>query len=385
MMPDCQDAADDQPRRAAARAYPPVSLIVPTYCEALNIPQLVEQIDALRSEHGLDLELILVDDDSPDDTAAICARLNKPWLRLLIRKKYRGLATAVLHGFEHARHDHFVVMDADLSHPPSAILSLLDAIADPSVDLAIGSRYAPGGSTDENWGLARWINSKIATLLARPFTAARDPMAGMLAIRRATFERADRLNPVGYKIALELIVKCPCPTVREIPIHFSNRKKGHSKLNLHEQLNYLRHIKRLSDYRFGLVSQFTQFALVGVLGTIVNLATLTVLLLAKIDYALASAIAIWVSMSSNFQLNRLLTFSSARIHAYLPQYFKFALSCLAGMAINYLVANWLVDQQDLFNQYKHLASLAGVGAGMTFNFLGSRFWVFKLSKPATEN
>ena len=379
MMPASQ--ATGQSGSAPRTPLPAVSVVVPTYCEAANIPLLVERVDKVRQDHDLELELILVDDNSPDDTPAVCRRLDKPWLRLLVRKQYRGLATAVLHGFKHASHDYFIVMDADLSHPPECIPDLLRAIQKPDVDFVLGSRYAAGGSTDDSWGAGRWINSKIATLLSRPFTQAKDPMSGLFAVERRTFDRADYLNPVGYKIGLELLVKCHCQNVCEIPIHFTDRTKGASKLNFQEQLNYLRHIKRLSDYKYGMLSQFAQFALVGGIGTVVNLIVLTILLLAKTEYAVASAIAIWVSMSSNFQLNRLLTFSSARKNAYRPQYFKFAVSCLAGMAVNYLVANWLVLE---YQMLEHLASLAGIAAGMVFNFIGSRFWVFRLSKPPAD-
>src|SRR5438270_2504382 len=136
---------------------PDVSVIVPTYCEAENLPLLVPRIVAACPA----AEILIVDDDSPDATAAVCAQLA---VRLLVRKGERGLAGAVLHGMRHALGDVFVVMDADLSHPPEAIPALVDAIRT-GADFAIGSRYVRGGRTDAGWGTWRRLTSRVATLL----------------------------------------------------------------------------------------------------------------------------------------------------------------------------------------------------------------------------
>src|SRR5207247_2034186 len=168
---------------------------------------------------------------------------------LLVRTANRGLSPAVLDGLRAARHDRLVVMDADLSHPPEKIPDLLAAL-EGGADFVIGSRYVPGGSTDAEWGLFRWLNSKLATLLARPLTSAKPPMAGFFAWRRGTFEAGVDLNPIGYKIGLELIVKCRCRKIAEVPIHFADRKVGQSKLSFREQLRYLQHLRRLFIYQY---------------------------------------------------------------------------------------------------------------------------------------
>jgi dolichol-phosphate mannosyltransferase len=231
----------------ATGKYPPVSLIVPTYREAENIAALAGRVDAVRRAHDLDLEMLLMDDDSRDGTEAAVADLDCSWLRLVIRRENRGLSPAVIDGFREARHDVFVVMDADLSHPPEKIPELLGALED-GADFVIGSRYTAGGSTDDDWGVLLQVNSTAATLLARPLTRAEDPMSGFFALRRETLEAGAPLNPVGYKIGLELLVKCRCRDVREVPIHFSKRERGESKLSFSEQLRYLIHLGRL--YRF---------------------------------------------------------------------------------------------------------------------------------------
>lgn len=227
--------------------FKPVSVIVPTFREAGNLPELVKRLDAVRVQHELVLELVICDDDSQDGTEEFVAGCGRDWVRLIVRRDERGLSSAVLAGIAAARHELLVVMDADLSHPPERIPDLL-AELERGADMVIGSRYVPGASTEESWGAMRWLNSQVATLLARPFTRVRDPMSGFFALRRSTVARASDLNPIGYKIGLELIVKGRCQDVREVPIHFSDRLIGDSKLSLKERLLYLQHISRLVLY-----------------------------------------------------------------------------------------------------------------------------------------
>jgi len=224
------------------------SIIVPAYREAENIPDLIARIDALRAPHNLVIDLIIVNDESGDSSEGAVKAANKPWARISTRTTERGLSSAVLHGLKLARHPFLVVMDADLSHPPEAIPLLIDALAN-GADFAVGSRYIPGGSTDDKWTLFRAANSRIATLLARPLTNLKDPMSGFFALRRDTFNAAAPLNPVGYKIGLELLIKCRCKRVTEVPIHFASRVRGESKLTFKEQLRYIQHLGRLMKFK----------------------------------------------------------------------------------------------------------------------------------------
>ena len=141
-------------------------------------------------------------------------------------------------------------MDADLSHPPEQIPRMLEALASGG-DLVVGSRYVRGGSTDATWSGWRWLTGKIATLLARPFTSIRDPMSGSFATHRSWLDVAAPLRPIGYKICLELIVKCPFARIVEIPIHFADRHRGQSKLSFRENVRYLRHLCRLFAFKYG--------------------------------------------------------------------------------------------------------------------------------------
>ena len=228
-----------------------VSIVVPTYKEGANLPILVPQIDRVMLAAGLSYEILIVDDDSPDDTVSVCDDLARRFpVRLTVRKGERGLATAVVHGLRAARGKILAVMDSDLSHPPGQLPDLVAPLKEGRADFVIGSRYIAGGTTEEGWGLFRWLNSRFATCLAWPLTGAHDPLAGFFALRRETFESAEQLDPVGYKIGLELIVKSRCRNVVEVPIRFANRLHGQSKLSLREQINYLRHLGRL--YKFWL-------------------------------------------------------------------------------------------------------------------------------------
>src|SRR5262249_15326565 len=143
----------------------------------------------------------------------------------------------------------------DLSHPPAALPRMIEILEKGGAEFVIGSRYVAGGTTDEKWSLMHKVNSKVATLMARPFCQVKDPLAGFFAVSRAVLDRAQALDPIGYKIGLELIVKCGCTRVAELPIHFSDRRFGKSKLGLREQINYIRHLKRLADFKFGGWSQ----------------------------------------------------------------------------------------------------------------------------------
>jgi dolichol-phosphate mannosyltransferase len=241
--------------------------VIPALNEAPNLPPLLEQIATALA--GREFEVIVVDDNSRDNTKAVAAELSTQYpLRLIVREHPKdGLSGAVLHGIAEARGEYLVVMDADLQHPPSKIPELLAPLERGEADFVVGSRYVPGGSTGERWGVFRKINSRIATILARPFAGkTTDPMSGFFALKRTTYERAQRLTPLGYKIALELMCKSRVENVREIPIHFAERTRGESKLTLKEQFRYLEHLSRLYDFTFPRASPISKFAIATISG-----------------------------------------------------------------------------------------------------------------------
>ncbi|MBN2447480.1 MAG: polyprenol monophosphomannose synthase [Phycisphaerae bacterium] len=220
-----------------------VSVVVPTYNERDNLTPLAQRLFAALDPARA--ELLVVDDNSPDGTPELAAQLAREYpVRCIVRKDERGLATAVIRGLREATGDLIVSMDADLSHPPEAVPSMIAALADANVNMVIGSRFAPGGEIDLGWSAYRRLNSWVARILARPLTNARDMMAGFFAVRRRELQ-LDHLNPIGYKIALELIVRHRWKNVAEVPIRFADRAAGQTKLSAAEQLRYLRHLCRL--------------------------------------------------------------------------------------------------------------------------------------------
>ena len=215
-----------------------VSLVIPTYNERDNISILAEDIFAIFEKNNIDAELIIVDDNSPDGTGKIADELAKRYNILVIHRSGKlGLSSAVLEGFKISKGFILGAMDADFSHPIDAIPELLKPLLDNHAEISIGSRYISEGRI-ENWPSIRRITSKGATLLAKPLTKVKDPMSGFFFIKKDVIF-GKKLNPRGYKIALEILVKGSYKNVVEVPIVFTNRKKGKSKLNLKEYLNFI--------------------------------------------------------------------------------------------------------------------------------------------------
>lgn len=220
-----------------------LSLVIPTYNEAENIGPLIEEIFNILGN----VEVIVVDDNSPDGTGKIAEKLAKKYgVRVIHREGKLGLSSAVLEGFSNATGDVLGVMDADGSHPVKALPKMLKKIQEGS-DVVIGSRYTQGGNI-ENWPMSRKIISKGATTLARPLTRVKDPMSGLMFLKKDVI-KGKKLNPKGYKICLEILVKGDYNTVAEVPITFIDRQKGESKLNWKEHVNYLRHLLGLYLYK----------------------------------------------------------------------------------------------------------------------------------------
>ncbi len=349
-----------------------VTVVVPTYREAENIPHLVARLQGVREQFGQDLELLLMDDDSRDGSDIVVETLALPWVRLVTRTTNRSLSYAVLDGLMRSERDVLVVMDADLSHPPEKIPEMVALLAG-NVDVVVGSRFADGGSTAHDWGVLRWLNSRVATLLALPLARLSDPMSGFFAMRRSTFVAGRDFNPIGYKILLELILKCRCSRIVDVPIHFDNRRFGKSKLSFKEQLKYLQHLRRLYIYKYGTWSHLVQFLVVGFSGLVVNLLALTLLLRLQMPGKLAVALAIVVSMFWNFGFNRRFSFSYARDHSIVRQFIGFVAACSVGAVVNYLVTMGLWEAF----RHKQVSAFIGVLVGTGFNFTASRFVIFR--------
>lgn len=226
-----------------------VSIVVPTYNEAGGIESLVQQVfEALQRAEIHDAELIIVDDNSPDGTGKIADELASRYpVRVLHRSGKLGLASAVLDGFTLSKAPVLGVMDADLSHPPTAVPKLIAAIRERGADLAIGSRYVPGGGM-EDWPLIRQFVSWFANVLARPVTSVRDATSGFLLFKREVIEGVT-INPIGFKIGLEVIARGKYQRYEEVPYIFTDRKHGKSKFGKKQIREYLQQLVQLMTAR----------------------------------------------------------------------------------------------------------------------------------------
>jgi dolichol-phosphate mannosyltransferase len=222
-----------------------ISIIIPTYNESKNIEKIVRKLNQL----GLDIEIIVVDDDSPDGTGKIAEQLKENYTNIkVLRRKERGLASAVVKGFGVAESELIGVMDADLSHPPEVIPNLLMYFKNKTTEVVVGSRYIKGGDII-GWNRFRKITSKGAILLARPLTPVKDSVSGFFFFKKELLTGVN-LNPKGYKIGLEFLVKTRAKKIVEVPYVFVNRRCGKSKLSLRVYIDYLFHLIAL--YRFKL-------------------------------------------------------------------------------------------------------------------------------------
>ncbi|HXP92605.1 MAG TPA: polyprenol monophosphomannose synthase [Candidatus Binatia bacterium] len=221
------------------------SLIVPTYNEAGGIERLIAALDEVFRANGLDGEIVVVDDNSPDGTGGIVDALGSRYpVRCLHRPGKLGLSSGVIDGWKFARPDSEALgaMDADFSHDPNVIPAMVRALESGN-DLAVGSRYVKGGGI-RNWPLHRKITSLVAIALAKPLTPLRDITSGFFMVKRSALEGVD-LDPIGFKIGLEVIAKARYAKAVEVPYVFTDRVAGQSKLNQGEIFNYLRQLRRI--------------------------------------------------------------------------------------------------------------------------------------------
>jgi dolichol-phosphate mannosyltransferase len=222
------------------------SIVIPTYNEAGGIERLIETLAGVFASAGIDGEMIVVDDNSPDGTGAIVDALASRYpVRCLHRPGKMGLSSGVIDGWNFARKDSAYLgsIDADFSHDPTIVPAMVAALDSGKYGLAIGSRYVKGGGIS-NWPMKRILTSKVACLLAYPLTPILDITSGFLLVKREALEGVE-LDPIGFKIGLEVAAKARYGKAIEIPYVFTDRIVGESKLNGKEIQNYLRQLGRI--------------------------------------------------------------------------------------------------------------------------------------------
>lgn len=224
-------------------------LVIPTLNEEANIGTLIDRAQSSLGSLDLDYELLVVDDNSSDGTRRVVQRYQEsdPRIRLLVRTEARGLSGAVIYGWQHTDANLLGVIDADLQHPPELLPSLLTAILNGN-DIAVASRYLSADGT-LGWNPIRRAVSTVSTWMTMPLQKrgirVRDPMSGFFVLRRRCIEGL-QLQPKGFKLLLEVLVRGSIGSAIEIPYHFGLRSAGSSKANWRVGVDYLQLLGRLS-------------------------------------------------------------------------------------------------------------------------------------------
>ncbi len=372
-----------------------VSIIIPTYNESENIIQVLKTIgDHLPKD--IATEAIVVDDNSPDGTGKVVEDYindtqNKIGytIDVIHRKTKSGLSSAILDGIQHSSGETVVVMDSDFSHPPKIIPRLVEEIKISKYDIAIASRYTEGGEVS-GWSTKRKLISKTAKGIAKAGLGVNesDPLSGFFAFKRKILEGI-KLDAVGYKMLLEILVKTKGAKVKEIPYTFTNRMYGSSKLDSSTMFDYVRSVWKL--YRYGhttkvseprtsirFISKAGRFYTVGASGLLVNYLVSLLFADAIINfwYIHATTIGIIVSMSSNFILNKIWTFEDRNFEAKktLAKYGKFVGFSSLGALIQLGMVYVMVDNYQFAYS---LALILAVITAASSNFILNKKWTFK--------
>ena len=380
ILPLSQEIAEDSSLK--------FSLIIPTYNEGDNVPEIVSILSQLLdSVIPGEYELIVVDDNSPDGTWKIAQDLTSeyPQLRVMRREAEKGLSTAVIRGWQVARGKVFGVIDADLQHPPEILLQLWQEM-EQGADLAVASRHVEGGGVSE-WSVIRRFLSRGAQMLGLiilPEVIGRlsDPMSGYFMVRRDAIV-GKSLSPVGYKILIEVTGRGAIRWIGEVGYVFRERQAGASKVTWKQYIEYIQHLLRL---RFDLwpVKRFLRFGVVGFSGVFVDLGVFyllrTVLGLGLTRSAILSS---EVAIINNFLWNDLWTFGdiSRRQKGKRQQFrrfLKFNVVCLSGLILNVLIVNFLFNILGI-NEY--IAKLIAIALVTLWNF----WFNLKLSWRVTDS
>jgi len=366
-----------------------LSLVIPTYNEGKNIKDMVQMLSLLldRVIPG-DYELIVVDDDSPDRTWEVAQSLIPEYTQLQVmrRQQERGLSTAVIRGWQVARGQILGVIDGDLQHPPEVLLKLLAEI-EGGADLAVASRNVEGGGVSEWSFLRRFLSrgAQILGLIILPEVVGRvsDPMSGYFMVRRCAI--VDRtLNPLGYKILIEVIGRGKIGQIAEVGYVFQERQEGESKVTWKQYVEYLGHLLRLRFDRWP-IARFWRFGMVGLSGVFVDMAVLYLLHdPSTLGWALTRSkiISAEVAIINNFIWNDVWTFGDMANRQRgrrkrLKRFLKFNIVCLIGLVLNVLLLNVLFN---FFGVNYLLANLIAIATVTFWNF-----WInMKLSWRVTE-
>jgi dolichol-phosphate mannosyltransferase len=372
------------------------SLIVPTYNESKNLGKLVKILTQLLNNYfNENYELIIVDDDSPDLTWQVGLDLMSSYPQLLVMRRQgeKGLSTAVIRGWQASQGEILGVIDGDLQHPPETLIKMLDQMKK-GADLAVASRHVEGGGVSD-WGFMRRVLSRGAQMLGLmilPNVIGRvsDPMSGYFMVRRSAIANYP-MNPLGYKILIEVLGRGNIGSVAEVGYVFQERQEGESKVTWRQYVDYILHLLRLrsrgrlTEIREKLrvpLKRFISYGLVGLSGVFVDMSIFY--LLGTLGWGLTSSkiVSSEVAVLNNFLWNDLWTFRdiSSRQTGWeklIKRFLKFNLICLIGIGLNLIILNLLYNYLGI---NKNLANLIAIAIVTVWNF----WFNLKLSWRVTQ-
>jgi dolichol-phosphate mannosyltransferase len=394
-----------------------VSIIIPTFNESMNIKDLLTQIQAHIPEET-NVEIIIVDDNSPDGTGHIVEKYIEEKknlhsddtktesrsihglyknisIKVIHRKEKTGLIAALVNGIRSSRGQNVLIMDAGFSHPPEVVNRMISEIKKQPNCIIIGSRYVRGGAIN-GMPFKRLLLSVGANFIARHGLSLKnvyDPMSGFFAFPKHALEDVE-FNTNGFKILLEILIKKKRDIcVKEIPYTFKDRKYGQSKLDLPTIFDYLKAVWKL--YRYGrkskrqdtqsekrrsvrFISKAARFYTVGASGFALNYLVSILLsngVLGNLGYLQATAIGIAFSVTTNFLLNKFWTFEDKNIELtrFLKQYGMFVGCSSLGILIQFLSVYLLRESGMTYD----ISLLLGVSIASVSNFLFNKKLTFK--------
>lgn len=349
------------------------TIVIPTLNEEGNIDALMQQLNAVSSP-ACDLQILFVDDQSDDQTVAKVHQWQQKQanVSVLQRTAARDLTQSVIDGAEHSQTDFVLVMDADLSHPSEKIPELLQPLVDGTHDLSVGSRYVQDGGISD-WPAHRRFLSWFGGLPARIISDVKDTTSGFFACRKESFQYIAG-EAKGYKVLLELMVAgLDQLRVKEVPIVFTDRVAGESKLGSAVMIQYMQRLLELSG---GNVSSKTagRFALVGILGVFIDAFSFSLMTSQGIAIGNAHVLSFIIAALSNFALNSRWSYQYRHqsISGWLDNASKFLFFGLLALTLRGGVISLLVS----WGISAHLAIYPAIIAAAIVNYFGASFVVF---------
>jgi len=363
---------------SATRPAPELSVVVPTFKERANVPLLVEKL--ARTLIGVDWEVIFVDDNSPDGTAAAARAIGATdyRVRCIRRIGRRGLAGACIEGMLASQAGYVAVMDADLQHDERLLTGMLEKLRG-DTDLAVASRYVAGGSAAGLSSARREHASRLSTMLAQRLLGVTlsDPMSGFFMIRRERFEElAPQLTTQGFKILLDIAATARGSLrIAELPFVFGERQHGESKLDTRVALDFIAlSIAKLTNDAVSF--RFLLFCLVGLTGIAIHMATLQFALgVMALGFGAAQTVATVAAITWNFVLNNMFTYRDQRLAGwqFVTGLIRFQVICAVGAISNVGIATVIYR----YDPEWWIAGLGGALMGAVWNYVVSAAFVWR--------